>query len=277
MSQRIKYVLSRKIQNDLISKHNGAGGVLAIPTIPNTITKQETEKPAPLTSLPENLNDWMNMSNNDFLRLTPSDIDKLSNTSFELAFGKTRRLGNLIWHRVYDNNPNNELISKAIDNRNDFHKSKVSGGDLVPATPPPSPVTPTLPETAQDWKNMTDDELLKITPDDILNNLSDASVQIAFREASTANPPGSFAIAQAIKERLLNNLNGKEGHLIFKDETGEEFSILPEVGDLLIFDANLLHRAETNINSTTERIVFCCNFHFLDINKKYLKNQITLI
>lgn len=77
--------------------------------------------------------------------------------------------------------------------------------------------------------------------------------------------------------KMPDNLNGNEGCLIFKDETGEEFSILPKVGDLLIFDANLLHRAETNTNSNTERIVFCCNFHFLDINKKYLKNQITLI
>jgi hypothetical protein len=77
--------------------------------------------------------------------------------------------------------------------------------------------------------------------------------------------------------KMPDNLNGKEGHLIFKDEFGEEFSILPNVGDLLIFDANLLHRAETNTNSNTERIVFCCNFHFLDINKKYHKNKITLI
>ena len=125
MAQRHRYVLSRKIQNDLISKHNGyKGGDLAIPIIPNTITQQATEQPATVT-------------------------------------------------------------------------------------PPTSPVTPTqsssLPETAQDWKNMTDDELLKITPDDILNNLSDASVQIAFREASTANPPGSVAIANAIMTRLFNN------------------------------------------------------------------------
>jgi hypothetical protein len=77
--------------------------------------------------------------------------------------------------------------------------------------------------------------------------------------------------------KMPNNLNDKEGHLIFKDENGEEFSILPNVGDLLIFDANLLHRAETNINSNTERIVFCSNFYFLDINKKYLKTQTTLI
>ena len=57
---------------------------------------------------------------------------------------------------------------------------------------------------------MTDDELLKITPDDILNNLSDASFQIAFQEASTANPPGSFDLARAIETRLFDNVNGKE-------------------------------------------------------------------
>ena len=38
MAQRFKYVLSRKIQNDLISKHNGyKGGDLDVPIIPNTI------------------------------------------------------------------------------------------------------------------------------------------------------------------------------------------------------------------------------------------------
>ena len=132
MAQRFKYVLSRKIQNDLISKHNGyKGGDLDVPIIPNTVTQQSTEQPAPTT----------------------------------------------------------------------------------PTTPPATPATPivqasTLPETAQDWKNMTDDELLKITPDDIINNLSEASFRIAFRQASTANPPGSFAIGQAIEARLFNNLNG---------------------------------------------------------------------
>ena len=91
MAQRFKYVLSRKIQNDLISKHNGyKGGDLDVPIIPNTVTQQSTEQPAPAT----------------------------------------------------------------------------------PATPPATPIVQasTLPETAQDWKNMTDDELLKITPDDIINN-----------------------------------------------------------------------------------------------------------
>jgi predicted 2-oxoglutarate/Fe(II)-dependent dioxygenase YbiX len=77
--------------------------------------------------------------------------------------------------------------------------------------------------------------------------------------------------------KMPDKLNGDDGCLIFKDETGEEFSVLPKEGDLLIFDANLLHRASTNTHSNTERIVFCCNFHFLDINKKYLKIDSTLI
>ena len=132
MAQRFKYVLSRKIQNDLISKHNGyKGGDLDVPIIPNTVTQQSTEQPAPATPTP-----------------------------------------------------------------------------ATPATPIVQ--ASTLPETAQDWKNMTDDELLKITPDDIINNLSEASFRIAFRQASTANPPGSVAISRAIEERLFNNLNGKE-------------------------------------------------------------------
>ena len=129
MAQRFKYVLSRKIQNDLISKHNGyKGGDLDVPIIPNTITQQATEQQATPTPTP---------------------------------------------------------------------------------TPTPTVQPLTLPETAQDWKNMTDDELLEITPDDIINNLSEASFRIAFRQASTANPPGSFAIGQAIEARLFNNLNGK--------------------------------------------------------------------
>lgn len=75
--------------------------------------------------------------------------------------------------------------------------------------------------------------------------------------------------------KMPDSLN--EGHLIFKDETGEEFLFLPKEGDLLIFDANLLHRPEINTHSNTERIVFSCNFHFLDINKTYNKKQNTLI
>lgn len=102
-------------------------------------------------------------------------------------------------------------------------KGSTFGGDLIipdvpdaTESPVPVPTTttivvqkPALPETAQDWQNMTDDELLKITPDDILDKLSKASFEIAFRQASTANPSGSFALANAIKERLFNNLNGK--------------------------------------------------------------------
>ena len=212
MAQRFKYVLSRKIQNDLISKHNGyKGGDLDVPIIPNTVTQQATEQPAPLTSLPENITDWMNMTNDEFHRLTPSDIDKLSNASFELAFGRTRRLGNLLWQRVYQNNPNFQLIGTAIDNRDKtIPKNKVSGGDLVPptppTTPPATPTTPpaipasTLPETAQDWKNMSTADLQKLTVDDIMTGLSEASFIIL----NTYNDPLSMALRNKL---LIGNPN----------------------------------------------------------------------
>lgn len=96
-------------------------------------------------------------------------------------------------------------------------------------------------------------------------------------KASTAHIKQKPDYTLTYYSKMPDNIVGDEGHLIFKDESGEEFSVLPKEGDLLIFDANLLHRAETNTNSNTERIVFCSNFHFLDINKKYLKNQNTLI
>jgi len=77
--------------------------------------------------------------------------------------------------------------------------------------------------------------------------------------------------------KMPENLEGNDGCIIFKDEEANEFSILPKEGDLLIFGADVLHRAATNINSIDERIVFCANFTFLDINKNYNKKQKTLI
>jgi ectoine hydroxylase-related dioxygenase (phytanoyl-CoA dioxygenase family) len=77
--------------------------------------------------------------------------------------------------------------------------------------------------------------------------------------------------------KMPENLEGNDGCIIFKDEEENEFSVLPKEGDLLIFGADVLHRAATNINSIDERIVFCANFAFLDINKEYNKKQKTLI
>ena len=128
MAQRHRYVLSRKIQNDLISKHNGyKGGDLAIPIIPNTITQQATEQPAPPPSpstptvqapkpLPETVEDWQNMSNDDLLKLTPKDISNLSDESFTEAFTSILPLANSIMNPILTG-PNKLFMKKAIDTR----------------------------------------------------------------------------------------------------------------------------------------------------------------
>jgi hypothetical protein len=77
--------------------------------------------------------------------------------------------------------------------------------------------------------------------------------------------------------QMPDNLEGNDGHLSFKDIDDNEFSILPKEGDLIIFKADLQHKAETNLKSEKDRIVFCTNFTFLDLNKKYIKNQNTII
>jgi len=133
MAQRFKYVLSRKIQNDLISKHNGyKGGDLDVPIIPNTVTQQSTEQPAtptpatpttppatPASTLPETAQDWKDMSNEDLLKLTPKDINNLSDASFTLAFTSIAPLGNLISSAILSNhnNPNHLLLKATIEKR----------------------------------------------------------------------------------------------------------------------------------------------------------------
>ena len=74
--------------------------------------------------------------------------------------------------------------------------------------------------------------------------------------------------------QMPDNLNGKEGYLFFKndindDEETNSFSLLPEVGYLYIFPANLSHRPELSPNSTNDRICFASNivFEFEKSNK----------
>lgn len=74
-----------------------------------------------------------------------------------------------------------------------------------------------------------------------------------------------------------NNLEENEGLLFFKTKSGEEFSILPEEGQLIMFPADVLHRPGLNNKSTKDRIVFAGNYTVLDINKKYSKQQKSLI
>lgn len=194
-----------------------------------TATSTTTTPPAPpaplipLATLPETVSDWMNMSNDDLHRLTPSDINQLSNASFETAFGGTPPLGNLMADRVMNNASNKSLTLTAINNRRNINrKSRARGGALTatPAPPSTTQATPTatpLPQTVQDWQNMSDDELLKLTPADI-NNLSDASFTMALTSTLPlgntiihvvegvwgANTPSQALMVTAIRTRQAN-------------------------------------------------------------------------
>jgi hypothetical protein len=74
-----------------------------------------------------------------------------------------------------------------------------------------------------------------------------------------------------------DNLEDNEGFLFFKTKSGEEFKILPEEGQLIMFPSDVLHRPGLNKNSTKKRIVFAANIAILDRNKKYSKKQKSLI
>jgi hypothetical protein len=77
--------------------------------------------------------------------------------------------------------------------------------------------------------------------------------------------------------QIPNNLQGTEGHLVFKTDDGKIHSILPEEGDLIIFPSHLLHMPELAPNSTNERIVLGGVYTKLDINKIYTKSNKTIL
>jgi hypothetical protein len=74
-----------------------------------------------------------------------------------------------------------------------------------------------------------------------------------------------------------NNLEANDGLLLFQTKSGEEFSILPEEGQIIMFPSDVLHKPGLNKNSTKKRIVFAANVAILDTNKKYSKKQKSLI
>lgn len=59
-----------------------------------------------------------------------------------------------------------------------------------------------------------------------------------------------------------NNCTGNQGHLIFKDTNGDEFSIEPEEGFLYVFKSDLLHRGNESLNSTKDRLLAVANIAF---------------
>ena len=69
--------------------------------------------------------------------------------------------------------------------------------------------------------------------------------------------------------QMPDNLNEQEGKILFKTNEGIEVSYLPQVGDLILFPANLLHKPELNRSSDIERIVYAGGFTILDYTKEY--------
>lgn len=63
--------------------------------------------------------------------------------------------------------------------------------------------------------------------------------------------------------QIPDNLTGDQGKLMFKSNNGKEVGILPNEGDLIIFPSTLLHKPVDHLNSSKQRVVFCCNFSFL--------------
>lgn len=74
--------------------------------------------------------------------------------------------------------------------------------------------------------------------------------------------------------QMPDNLKGNDGKLIFKDEDGLEYSILPEEGDLFIFDAKHLHSPATNLSSKLDRIVLAGTFCKVNILERKTNNTL---
>lgn len=91
-------------------------------------------------------------------------------------------------------------------------------------------------------------------------------------EHSKEIPKWTFVYYASFPDTLENT----DGRLFFKLKSGEEFSILPEEGQLLIFPADILHRPALNKKSIKKRIVFAGNFASIDRNKKYSKKEKTI-
>lgn len=72
--------------------------------------------------------------------------------------------------------------------------------------------------------------------------------------------------------QMPNNLEGDDGKLFFKSNQYET-SILPEEGELIIFDSELLHKPELARKSTIDRIVIAGNVVF-DITDTKIKKTI---
>jgi hypothetical protein len=67
---------------------------------------------------------------------------------------------------------------------------------------------------------------------------------------------------------MPNNLKGDDGKLFMKDKQGNESSILPYEGQLVILDGDVPHSPVDALNSTKDRIVLAGNVCFRAPQKK---------
>jgi hypothetical protein len=62
--------------------------------------------------------------------------------------------------------------------------------------------------------------------------------------------------------KVPKNLNGEDGKLVFQDIDGQQYSILPEEGDLIFFGKDIKHRPNLIPNALGQRISICSNISF---------------
>jgi hypothetical protein len=77
--------------------------------------------------------------------------------------------------------------------------------------------------------------------------------------------------------QMPDNLVGDDGKLLFKLDDNSIYSILPQIGDLLIFPTTLLHTPMTNTQSNIERIVFAGVWSHIDTTTQIRKKNKTLL
>lgn len=68
--------------------------------------------------------------------------------------------------------------------------------------------------------------------------------------------------------QMPDNLSDNDGKLFIKDKKGNEFGILPEVGDLIILEGDVPHAPIDAPNSTKDRIVLAGNVCFENIKRE---------
>lgn len=74
--------------------------------------------------------------------------------------------------------------------------------------------------------------------------------------------------------QMPDNLTGDEGKILFKTKDNTVHKYLPQEGDLVIFPGSLHHTPVETTKSTKERVVFCSNFSFLELNNVKVKKSI---